>query len=76
MLPGTAPRQHPLRIRPDPVLVYEAERAITGANVHLVQKALKWYLHWCEVGNESAALSAAWTLQQEAAKAHPKSKAS
>ena len=69
-------RSSPLKITPDAVLVHEAERAITGANVHLVQKALKWYLHWCELGNETAARTAAGTLQQEIIKANAKPKSS
>ncbi|HKS75676.1 MAG TPA: hypothetical protein VJQ82_20865 [Terriglobales bacterium] len=65
-----------MEITPDSILVFEAQKAVTGANIHVVQKALQWYLHWCEVGNESAAHVAAQTLQQEIVKGSLKLKAS
>ena len=59
-----------VRLHPDPTLVYEAQRITTGANVHVIRKALQWYEHWCEVGNNSAADVAAATLRQEIAKVY------
>ena len=57
------------KIVPDAQLVYEAERAISGANIHVVQKALKWYLHCCEIGNASAVATSASVLREEIRKA-------
>jgi len=59
-----------LVLRSDPQLIYEAQRITAAANVHTIHKALKWYEHWCELGNEAAAEVAAQTLRTEIAKAH------
>ena len=66
---------------PDPQLVYESQRVTNAANVHSTQQALKWYEHWCRVGNVAAAELSARRLKEEIAKAwktvkHTKKKAS
>jgi hypothetical protein len=52
-------------LKPDPQLVFEAERTVTGANVHIIRKSLKWYVHWCQVGNRAAAEVSANKLRAE-----------
>ena len=56
-------------MEPDPQLVYEAQRIIKASNVHTVTKCLKWYQHWCHVGNMSAAEVSAHRLREEVQKA-------
>jgi len=56
-------------LQPDPQLVFEAERITTGANAHIVRKSLKWYEHWCRVGNQAAAEVSANKLRAEINKA-------
>ena len=50
---------------PDTQLVYEAQRVIKASNVHTIAKCLKWYEHWCHVGNVAATEMAARRLRQE-----------
>jgi len=57
------------QIIPDRTLVLTAQRVVTGANIHVVQKALKWYEHWCSVGNKAAAEQSAKHLRSEIVKA-------
>ncbi len=56
-------------IKPDPQFVYEAERITNAANVHRIRMALKWYEHWCAVGNEAVAEVSTHTLRAEICKA-------
>jgi hypothetical protein len=55
-------------LKPDPQLVYEAERITNAANVHGIRMALKWYEHWCAVGNEAVAEDSADSLRQRFAR--------
>ena len=56
-------------MEPDPQLVYEAQWTVNAANTDIIQQSLKWYEHWCHVGNGAAAEVAANTLRAEIAKA-------
>ena len=55
-------------MKPDAQLVTAAQRITNAANVHTIQKALKWYEHWCRVGNIAAAQVSEQTLRTEIAK--------
>ena len=62
-------------MKPDPQLVYAAERIIKASNVHLIRKCLTWYTHWCRVGNKAAMQTSEAVLKNELRKAHAEERA-
>ena len=42
-------------IKPDPVLVFEAERIVSAANVHRIHMGLAWYRYWCSQNKQHTA---------------------
>jgi hypothetical protein len=50
-------------------LVREAQSLTTASNFQMIEKCLKWYKHWCAVGNKAGAAASAGTLRAEIAKA-------
>ena len=56
-------------LKPNAQLVREAQSLTTAANAHMIEKCLKWYEHWCAVGNKAGAEASAGTLRAEIAKA-------
>jgi len=62
-------------MRPDPQLVYAAERIIRASNVHFIRKCLTWYTHWCRVGNKAGMEASEAILRRELQKAHAEERA-
>ena len=62
-------------MRPDPQLVYAAERIINASNVHLIRKCLTWYTHWCRVGNTTGMQTSEAVLRNELRKAQAEERA-
>ena len=61
-------------VMPDLQLVYEAKRIlrapnVKASNVRAVLKCLRWYEHWCHVGDVSAAEVSEKALRNEVQKA-------
>jgi hypothetical protein len=62
-------------MKPDPELVYAAERVIKASNADLIHKCLVWYKQWCRVGNRRGVELSAYTLRLEIQKAHAEERA-
>ena len=56
-------------IKPDPVLVFEAERIVSAANVHRIHMGLAWYTYWCSQNKQYTAAVSAKLLRLEIAEA-------
>ena len=62
-------------MKPDPQLVYAANRITKGSNNDFIEKCLTWYTHWCRVGNKAGMETSDAVLRRELRKAHAKERA-